>query len=240
VMIRFSLLVADYPEIREFDINPLLAAQDRVVALDGAAILEPPSAWPRPNERYSHLAIRPYPEEYQRRVTLSDGTAATLRSVRAEDEPLWQRLVSSSSPESIRFRFRSLVKKPTHQMAVEHVAIDHERQIVIVAETEVGGERQMIGVAQLAADTDHESAEYAVLVPDAWQGKRLGSLLLDHCLELAREWGVKRVVAETDPDNKRMLDVFLRRGFRADVRREEDVVLLEHPLKAWQEVHPGL
>ena len=37
VMIRFSLLVADFPEIREFDINPLLVSPERIVALDAAS-----------------------------------------------------------------------------------------------------------------------------------------------------------------------------------------------------------
>ena len=77
------------------------------------------------------------------------------------------------------------------------------------------------------ADADHESAEYAVLVPDPWQGKKLGGMLLDYCLELAAGWGIQRVVAETDPDNVRMLDAFHKRGFQAEIRREEEVVLLE-------------
>jgi acetyltransferase len=234
VMIQFSLLVADLPQIREFDINPLLVSKERIVCLDAAAILESDTTRLLGAASHPHLAIRPYPEEYVRRVRLADGTPATMRSVRPEDEPLWRNLVGSSSPESIRFRFRSLFKQPTHQMAIEHVAIDYERQIAIVAETDVSGERQLIGVAQLASDADHETAEYAVLVPDPWQGKRLGGMLLDYCLELARAWGIRRVVAETDPQNTRMIDSFLKRGFTADVRRDEDVVLLERWLYAAQ------
>jgi acetyltransferase len=237
VIIRFSLLVADYPEIHEFDINPLLVASDRVVALDAAAILDP-AAGQGAGDPYPHLSIRPYPEEYQRRANLADGTAATLRSARPEDEPLWQRLVASSSPQSIRSRFRSLLRQPTHQMAVEQLAIDHERQIAIVAETEVGGERQLIGLAQLLADADHEAAEFALLVSDPWQGKRLGGMLLDYCLELAPAWGIQRVVAETDPDNTRMLDIFLKRGFKAELRSEEAVVLLERPVVAGRDAEP--
>jgi acetyltransferase len=61
-------------------------------------------------------------------------------------------------------------------------------------------------------------------------------MLLDYSLELAAGWGIKRVVAETDPDNRRMLEAFHKRGFQAEFRREEEVVLLErtlagHPLR---------
>ncbi|MCB1878128.1 MAG: bifunctional acetate--CoA ligase family protein/GNAT family N-acetyltransferase [Chromatiales bacterium] len=226
VVMRFSMLIEDFPEIREFDINPLLASHERIVALDASMILDA-DFLPDPHDRHSHLAIRPYPQEYMRHAHAGDGSLITLRSVRAEDEPLWHDLIGKSSPESIRFRFRSMFRRATHRMAIDHCVIDHERQISIVAETEVHGQRELAGVAQLMADPNHESAEFAVLIPDPWQGKKLGGILLDYCLELAQQWGLRRVEAETDPDNRRMLETFRKRGFRAEVNREEEVVLLE-------------
>jgi len=229
IIIRFSLLVADYPEIREFDVNPLLVTSDDVLALDAALVLEPEGTIDRADP-YPHLAIRPYPEEYVRHARLGDGTLVTLRSVRAEDEPLWCDLVGRSSPQSIRFRFRSLFKRATHQMAIEHCVIDHERQISIVAERASNGQRELVGIAQIIPDPHHETAEFAVLVPDHWQGKKVGGMLLDYSLELAAGWGIRRVIAETDPDNRRMLETFHKRGFHAEIRREEEIVLLERSL----------
>ncbi len=225
-VIRFSQLIADYPEILEFDVHPLLATAEEVVALDAAVTLDTPVAR-QPSLPYHHLSIRPYPEEYVRRTALGDDTQVTLRPIRPEDEPLWHRLVAQSSPESIRFRFRVLFRRTTHQMAVEHCVIDYEREIAIVAETTIRGERELIGVGRLVADVSHETAEYAVLVPDPWQGRGLGNVLLDYTLELARRWGIRRVVAETDPENTRMLSALRKRGFAAQVRRDEEVVLLE-------------
>ena len=74
------------------------------------------------------------------------------------------------------------------------------------------------------------SAEYAVIVPDPWQGRGVGGLLLDYCLEVAARWGISEVVAETDPANIRMLSMFQKRGFNSDVRREEEVVFLKKKL----------
>ena len=183
---------------------------------------------------YPHLAIRPCPEEYIRHAQMHDGTPMTLRSVRAEDEPLWHSMIANSSPESIRFRFRSLFKRPTHRMAIEHCVIDYERQIAIVAETEARGIRELAGVAQLIADPNHETAEFAVLVPDPWQGRKIGGTLLDYCLELAAGWGINRVVAETDPENTRMLDAFSKRGFSAEIHVQDRVVILERPIESAQ------
>ncbi|HSA80470.1 MAG TPA: bifunctional acetate--CoA ligase family protein/GNAT family N-acetyltransferase [Geminicoccaceae bacterium] len=225
VVMRFSLLITDYPEIREFEINPLLVTPRDVIALDAAVLLDRSVTAPL-RDPHPHLAIRPYPEESVRRARLKDGTSVTLRAVRAEDEHRWHSLIASSSPESIRFRFRSMFKTSTHKMAVEHCFIDYDREIGLVAEMSEDAEIHLIGVAHLFADPNHDTAEFSVMVADAWQGRGLGGLLLDHCLELANRWGFRSVVAETDPDNRAMLAVFRSRGFAAQVRREHDVVYL--------------
>lgn len=229
VMIRFSCLVADIPEIREFDINPLLTTPESVIALDAAAILEN-DVTERHFQRYEHLAICPYPDQHIRHTRLRDNTKVTFRPVRPEDEPLWHKLIDSSSSATIRDRFRVLFSHATHQLAIQHCVIDYERELAIVVETITDNERQLIGIAQLMADLNHESAEFALLVPDPWQGQGIGGQLLDYCLELAAGWGLSRIVAETDPANSRMLAIFRKRGFESEYQIEDDVVYLKKHL----------
>jgi acetyltransferase len=229
VVIRFSCMIADYPEIREFEINPLLATPQSVIGLDVAGTLEEATVGDTADP-YAHLAIRPYPEEYIRRDRLKDGTAISLRFVRPEDEHQWHRLIAESSPESIRSRFRSLFKTSTHKMAVEQCFIDYEREIGVVAEVEAEDSPSLIGVAHLLTDANQDDAEFAVIIADAWQRKGLGGILLDYCLELASRWGFTRILAETHPDNGPMLALFDSRGFAARVRREEEAVYLEKTL----------
>ncbi|MCG6869505.1 MAG: bifunctional acetate--CoA ligase family protein/GNAT family N-acetyltransferase [Gammaproteobacteria bacterium] len=226
VIIRFTVLIADYPEIEQFDINPLLVTPRSVMVLDAESVVGHLNDTKR-HAMGEHLAIRPYPEEYSRRSLLKDGTPVILRSIRPEDEPLWHDMVASSSDNSIRFRFRSMFRKTTHQMAVRYCCIDYEREIAIVAETAFENHRKLIGVGGLIADAEHETAEFAILVSDPWQGKGLGSILLSYCLELASRWGIQRVVAETALDNHRMLEVFSKHGFSSEIHRDEDAVLLE-------------
>lgn len=226
VLIRLSYLVAHNPEIRELDVNPLFVAATNVVALDARIVIDRTVAAEEARP-YSHLAIRPYPQEFVRQGALPDGRPLTLRPIRPEDEPLWFELVASCSPESLHARFRYFFKQPTHEMAARFCFLDYDRELAIMAEIEDGGKRRFIGVGRLAADPNHESAEYAVLVADAWQNSGLGLKLTDYCVEIARQWGICRITAETALENHRMISIFEQRGFQVDRNLATGVVTVE-------------
>lgn len=225
ILMRFSYLVADYPEIKELDVNPLLVTPEDVVALDARVVIDP-EAIVHSVRPYAHLAIRPYPEEFVTQRKLKDGTPVILRPIKPEDEPMWHELLASCSTQSLWFRFSYLFKQTTHEMATRYCFIDYDRELGIVAEVEEDGQRKLIGVGRLVADMNHDTAEYAVIVVDRWHGHGLGGLLTDYCLDVARRWGVKKVVAETSKDNARMLATFRNRGFELDEKSDQDVVLV--------------
>ena len=212
VLIRLSYLAADYPEITELDINPLLVHARRTWWRSTRA-----SSWtarwsarrPSPT-RTSRCGPTPRSRQADR---LKDGTAVTLRPIRPEDEPLWLAMLRSCSKETIYSRFRYLFDWSTHEVATRYCYIDYAREIAIVAEIVEGDQRRLIGVGRLVADPGHEEGEYAVLIVDAWQNKELGGILTDYCIEIARSWKLKRIVAQTTTDNRPMIAVFERRGF---------------------------
>ena len=230
ILMRFSYLVADYPEIKEFDVNPLLVTADDVIALDARVIVDR-DQMAHSMRPYSHLAIRPYPDEFVAERTLKDGTNIILRPIKPEDEPMWHDLMAGCSTESIWFRFSYLFKETTHDMATRYCIIDYDRELGMVAEVVEDGERKLIAVGRLVSDMNHEAAEYGVLVVDRWQGRGLGGVMTDHCLEVAKKWGVKSVVAETYKSNVRALATFRNRGFEMDDEKEEDVVLVRKDLE---------
>jgi acetyltransferase len=212
VLMRFSYLIAENPAIKELDVNPLLVTAEGATALDARVILDQQTTALNP-QPYSHLAIRPYPDEYVRRGNLKDGRSMLLRPIRPEDEPMWHQLLKICSQRSIWQRFRYLFKETTHEMATRFCFVDYDRTLAIVAETEIAGERQLVGVARLVADADHSNAEYAVLVADDWQGLGLGNFLTDFCFEICGTWGIDRVYAETTTDNLRMQNILRRHNF---------------------------
>jgi acetyltransferase len=232
-IIQFSHLVADIPQIREFDVNPILVSPRQVIALDARADVDLKAEKPSPR-RFSHLAIRPYPEELERASVLKDGTPVLLRPIKPEDEPLWHKMLADCSQESIRFRFRHLFQAMSHEMAARYCFIDYDRELAIVAEVEQNGRREFAGVVHLVCDVDHGQAEYAVLVTDRWQGQQLGTHLTQYCLEIASRWGLKKVIGETEKHNHRMLATFRRFGFELTYGTEFD-----DPVIAIKTVSPG-
>ncbi|MFW5653873.1 MAG: GNAT family N-acetyltransferase, partial [Planctomycetota bacterium] len=230
VLMRFSYLIADCPEIAELDMNPVLVTPDDVIALDARVILDD-RVIGQDVAAYSHLAIRPYPEQFVRKTELSNGTPVTLRPIRPEDEPLWHELVANSSEETLYKRFNYIFGPTDHELAVRYCFIDYDREIAIVCEHEKDdGQREFIGIARLIADPDHDSAEYATLVADAWQGKGAGTLLMQFCLDIAREWKIRRLTASTTRINTPMVRIFENSGFKIDESYEDQVVMVNMEL----------
>ncbi len=212
VLIRLSYLAADYPEIKELDINPLIVTPEDVIALDARIVVDQ-DALGKQMPEYAHLVLRPYPERLIRKDVLRDGTPVVLRPIKPEDEPLWLEMLGSCSKESIYSRFRYDFHFNSHEVATQFCYIDYDREMGIVAEIDYEGRKRLIGVGRLISDADLEVAEYAVLVTDEWQNKELGHKLTAYCEEIARVAGIKTLYAETTRDNKGMISVFKKLGF---------------------------
>lgn len=223
VMIRMSYLAADYPEIEELDINPLIVTPNDVIALDARIVVDEDKL-KEPAKEYSHLILRPYPESLISKCELKDGSEVTLRPIRPEDEPMWLELLGSCSKESIYHRFRYDFYFDSHKVASQFCFIDYDREIAIVAEHEKeDGTKELIGVGRLIADPDVEVMEYAILITDTWQKKELGFTLTNYCLDIAKGRGIKKLAAETTRDNKPMISVFRKLNFK--IRFNEDTTV---------------
>ncbi len=222
VIIRLSYLAADYPEIVELDINPLLVGNNDVIALDARIVIDQELVG-KDLPQFSHLLIHPYPDKYTKPAKLADGSTILLRPIKPEDEPLWLNLLASCSKESIYSRFRYNFHYDSHEIATQFCFIDYAREIAIVAEVIEDGVKKLIGVGRLIADLDHETVEYAVLISDSWQKKELGTLLTEYCVEIARQWHLKRVAAETTKDNQAMISVFRKLGFNVVFNQDTGV-----------------
>ena len=212
ILVNFSNLIVDFPEIAEIDINPLAISDGRASALDARIIIDRDygTAGRSP---YPHLVITPYPTKYITHWQLSEGTEVLLRPIRPEDEPAEHEMLSSLSEETLRTRFFSTIKDISHEWLILFCNIDYDRHMAIVAEVQENGKKKMIGVARLIMNPDLTSGELAVLVHDRFQGKGLGHKLVEVLIGIAREKGLENIRAEVLTDNKRMLTVLRRLGF---------------------------
>ena len=205
MLIRVAQVAVDHPEIRELEINPLLAGTAEVIAVD--ARLRVTAARPGP----ARLAISPYPRELEVTERLRDGTVIRLRPIRPEDEPLLQDLAMHMSPQDLRLRFFSAMRGLSHQLAARLTQIDYDREMALIAFA--ADSDQALGVSRFAADPDNRRAEYAIEVRGDWKGRGLGYLLMIRLIEVARGRGISEMVGEVLRENAAMLQMCRALGF---------------------------
>ncbi|MEM3807854.1 MAG: bifunctional acetate--CoA ligase family protein/GNAT family N-acetyltransferase [Nitrososphaerota archaeon] len=227
IIVRFSNLIVDFPEIKEADINPLSVTDDSIYAIDFRIILDPEGV--DSPEPYRHLVITPYPTKYVTLWRLKDGREVLLRPIRPEDEPLEYELIKGLSEETSRFRFFQVIREVTHEMLVRFCNIDYDREMAIIAEYNKDGKKRNVGVGRLIIEPDRKRGEFAVLVADDFQGKGLGTKLTDMLIEIALEKGLHSIYGIVLPENTKMIGLCKKLGF--DIKYRTDEVYVELKLK---------
>jgi acetyltransferase len=219
LLVRFSQLVADFLEIQEIDINPLLATPDRVVALDARMVLADFSEQQRPQ-----LAIQPYPNQYVTPWRLKDGTEVVIRPIRPEDEPLIVELHEGHSEHTIRMRFFSMVKTLSRDSLIRLCHLDYDREMALAAVHREGDRSRFMGVSRYYLDVETGDAEFAIVVGDKWQGHGLGYHLMERLIYVARQRGVKRLIGVVLRENETMLRLMCEFGFQTQASTESAAV----------------
>ena len=224
IMVRFSHLVVEQRWIKEIDINPLLAAPGQIIALDARVVLYEPEAT---EDELPQLAIRPYPTQYVQPFIDGQGETYIIRPIRPEDEPKMIKFHESLSERSVYLRyFRAfqLSQRVEHERLTRISFIDYDRTMALVAERHnpETNEDEIVAVGRLTKARGTNEAEYALLVSDEFQGRGLGTELLSRLLQIARDEGVGRVTAYMLPENRGIINISKKLGFR--IEREAELV----------------
>jgi acyl-CoA synthetase (NDP forming)/RimJ/RimL family protein N-acetyltransferase len=219
-----SELVCEVPEVQELEIGPLVVAGSVVYAGGSRARL----AWPGPGSaRYDHMAIHPYPSDLVDRWELAGGVQVTVRPIRPEDAEMEASFVRNLSDHARHFRFGVAIKELTREMLVRFTQIDYDRELALLVLTEAGGEETEVAVARFAR-TGPDSADIAIVVGDAWQGKGLGRRLLVRLMDIARTRGIRRFEGEMLSENLPIRNLLASLGFKFHRDPEGgDIVLFE-------------
>jgi acetyltransferase len=212
IMLLFSQLLIDFPQIKEIDMNPVLINEKEVSILDARIAVDKTRVF-RKIEPHEHIVISPYPKKYELLWTLKNGQKVLLRPIKPEDEPMWLEMFQNFSEESIRYRFFEMLRDTPHEIRVRYCNIDYDREIAIVAETTTGGKRRLLGVTRLSIEPDGKSGELAFIVGDEWQNLGLGTKIVDYTLEIAKEMGIERVYSIMLIDNYRAMSLTKKMGF---------------------------
>jgi RimJ/RimL family protein N-acetyltransferase len=159
-------------------------------------------------------------------AVLRDGTAVIVRPMRDDDGDRLVAFHARLSPDSQRLRFFTPHPRLSSQEVDWFTHVDGHERVALVAEH--GGD--IVAVARFDRLPHSVVAEVAFVVCDDHQGRGLGTLLLDRLATRAREEGITHLVAETLPENARMLRVLRNFTPAATSRMSDGVVHVTVPL----------
>ncbi|RYM34427.1 bifunctional acetate--CoA ligase family protein/GNAT family N-acetyltransferase [Bradyrhizobium elkanii] len=207
-LVKLAQMAADIPEVAELDINPLLADETGVLALDARVAIRKPA---RLFAGQTRLAVRPYPSQWEGELALRDGSRVTVRPMRPEDEPMIDSFLKRVTAEDLRLRFFHFTKNFSHAFIARLTQLDYARAMAFVALDPNSG--AIIGVVRLHSDSLYQNAEYAILLQSDLKGKGLGWALMRLLIHYARSEGLKRMSGQVLTENISMLSMCRDLGF---------------------------
>ena len=206
-LLNVSTMVSELPEIMELDINPLIADDRGVIAVD-ARIKVKISHQLIP---YTHMAIHPYPYELTSHWQLPNGTEITIRPIRPEDADMEKDFVHHLSERSKYFRFMQALQELTPEMLVRFTQIDYDREMAFIAVNKE--EDKELGVGRYMMNPDGNSADFALVVSDQYQGMGIGFRIMRALMQSAKHKGITKFEGEILTVNEAMLSLVKKLGF---------------------------
>ncbi len=219
-LIQVAQLAIDHPSLRELDINPLLADETGVVALDARIrVQDPANAAP--------VAVPPYPNQLETEAVIRDGTRISLRPIRPEDAPDIISMIEQVAPEDVRLRFFSSLKSIPRPLLARLTQIDYDREMAFVARPidADGALGPIWGTVRLTCDADLTLGEYAILIRSDIKGRGLGYTLMRQIIGYGQDRKVGKIVGTILRENEPMLTMARELGFRLAASAEDTGVM---------------
>ena len=161
----------------------------------------------------------PGPENYAATERLRDGRAVNVRALRPDDRDEMLAAIGRTGSQSLQRRFFAPKRRFSEREIAFFVNIDFAGHVALIAQTDEDGRDVIIGGGRYVV-TEPGKAEIAFMVVDDYHGQGVGTLLMRHLAIIARNAGLKELVAEVLPENIAMRKVFGKFGFQP--RRGDD------------------
>ena len=146
-----------------------------MIAVDARVAVAPLPAELRTGASHSRFAVRPYPKEWERDLTLRNGQRVFIRPIRPEDEGLSQAFLDRVSRQDLRLRFFSSVRVFTHAFTARLTQIDYARAIAFGARQP---NRRADRRGEAPRGRQSREGEYGILIRSDLKGRGLGWALM--------------------------------------------------------------
>jgi ribosomal protein S18 acetylase RimI-like enzyme len=154
---------------------------------------------------------------------LRNGREVEIRALKPDDHACLLAAIERTSTESLYRRFFSVKRYFSETEQTFFLSIDFRTHVALVALVEENGQPAIVGGGRYVVARPG-SAAVAFAIIDDYQRLGIGAALLRHLIVLAREAGLKELIAEVLPENRPMLKVFEKSGLAIDSKREGGVV----------------
>ena len=171
------------------------------------------------------LSIMPKAADYSAKERLRDGRTIEIRALRPDDREDMLAAIGRTGPQSLRRRFFGPKRGFSETELAFFMNINFDNHVALVAQIDEDGRPSIVGGGRYIV-VQPGRAEIAFVVVDAYQGLGIGAALMRHLARLARDAGLKELIAEVLPENTAMLKVLGKFGFRSSSKREPQVIHL--------------
>jgi acetyl coenzyme A synthetase (ADP forming)-like protein len=177
-----------------------------------------------------------YPAQYETEVLLKDGSSILLRPIRVDDTKSWVEFVGRLSDSAKYLRFHHMPKEMGLEDAARFCTVDYHDTFAFVAEVRRETKRDIVAIGRYYRLPDHHSAEVALAIEDRYQGRGLGTSILEQLADVARENGIDRFEADVLAENDQMMSVFKNYGFHVTSELQTGVYRVTFPIAETAEV----
>lgn len=227
ILMRVSEMACELPQIIEMDINPIIVDEFGAIAVDARIVVSNSCLLNNSQSGiYNHLAILPYPHQYEQMYPLKDGGEYQIRPIHPDDAEMLKAFYKTLSDETRYFRFISNAPELPPSMAAKFTLIDYDREMALVAiakESKIEKDgtwvetEKIIGVSRYSTNPDKSSCEFSLVVTDDFGGQGIGSRLMLNIMDVARDKGLSEIDGLVLSKNPGMLKLMRSLGFSVEI-----------------------
>lgn len=171
-----------------------------------------------------------YPSQYESEILLKDGSSMLLRPIRRDDVQRWLAFIARISSHTKYLRFHHMQNEMELDDATRFCTVDYKNTFALIAEVLRNSDWEIVAIGRYYRLPNKRTAEIALVIEDVYQGKGIGTALIETLATIARENGINAFEADVLAENISMLKLFRDYGFHIKSEFESGVYHITFPI----------